>query len=103
MTTSEFGPPEIIGGQILFRMPDPDKELGYVNLVLEIMRPRVGPPFDYDDEIVAWQLKFPLPHADRMKDMFELVWPDGRNEDVGDPTNPVRAGGPFGDKSVVEF
>lgn len=103
MTSTEFGPPELIGGQILFRMPDPDKELTHVNLVQEIMRPRVGPPFDYNDEIGAWQLKFPLPYADRMEYMFELVWPDGRNQYVGDPNNSLRAGGPFGDKSVIEF
>ena len=103
MTENPTPPPEVIGGQVLFRMPDPDHELTYVNLVQEIMRPRVGPPFDYNDEIGAWQLKFPLPHADRMEYMFELVWPDGRNEFVGDPWNAVRAAGPFGDKSVVEF
>lgn len=103
MSQTPLPPPEVIGGQVLFLMPDPDHELTYVNLVQEIMRPRVGPPFDYNDEIGAWQLKFPLPHADRMEYMFELVWPDGRNEYVGDPTNPLRAGGPFGDKSVVEF
>jgi len=96
-------PPEVIGGQILFRMPDPDHELEHVNLVQEIMRPRVGPPFDYNDEIGAWQLKFPLPHADRMEYMFELMWPDDRNEYVRDPTNTVRSPNPFGDKSVVEF
>lgn len=103
MSEVPIAAPEVIGGQVLFRMPDPDHELSYVNLVQEIMRPRVGPPFDYNTEIGAWQLKFSLPHADRMEYLFGLVWPDGRNEYVSDPTNPVRAGGPFGDKSVVEF
>ena len=34
---------------------------------------------------------------------FELRHPDGWREEVCDPTNPRRAPGAFGDKSVVEF
>ena len=95
--------PELVGGQIHFVMPDPDHELKWVNLVQEVMRPRVGPPFEYNSDTRDWRLKFPRPDADRMEYMFELVFSDGHNEYVCDPGNPLGAPGPFGYKSVVEF
>jgi enterochelin esterase family protein len=49
------------------------------------------------------ELRFPTPEADRMEYLFELVHKDGRRELVCDPANPLRAPGPFGDKSVIEF
>ncbi len=101
--TETLGPPELIGGQILFRMPDPDRDLKLVNLVQGVMRPRVGPAFDYNQDIGAWQLRFPRPDADRMEYMFEVVFPDGGNHFVRDPTNPLTAPSPFGDKSVIEL
>ena len=95
--------PQLVGGQIIFRMPDPDHELKVVNLVQEVMRPRVGPAFEYNEDTRDWRLKFPRPDADRMEYMFELVFADGGNEYVTDPLNSLRAPNPFGDKSVIEF
>lgn len=102
-TTAIAEAPQLVGGQIIFRMPDPDHELKVVNLVQEVMRPRVGPAFEYNSDTRDWRLKFPRPDADRMEYMFELVFADGRNEYVSDPLNPGRAPNPFGDKSVIEF
>ena len=72
-------------------------------LFQEVAMPRGGwrllPTVDGD----ALELRFPLPEADRMEYLFELVYTDGRSELVCDPANPLRAPGPFGDKSVIEF
>ncbi len=95
--------PELVGGHIHFRMADPDRDLAHVNLVQEVRRPRVGPSFDYNAGLSGWKLRFPKPEVDRMEYMFELVWPDGRNEYVCDPANPNRTPNPFGDKSVIKF
>jgi enterochelin esterase-like enzyme len=101
--TRTHSPPELVGGQILFRVPDPDGDLAGVNLVQEIMRPRIGPPFKYNADLGMWTLTFPRPDADRMEYMFEITHRDGGSGMVTDVTNPLRAPGPFGDKSAIEF
>jgi enterochelin esterase family protein len=65
-------------------------------LAQEVARPRPGPPFEWHDG--AWRLDFPRPEVDRLE---YLIGIDGRY--VSDPGNPLRAPGPFGDKSVVEW
>ena len=60
------------------------------------MRPRPGPPFTWADG--AWRLRFPRAEIDRMEYLLGL---DGSF--VPDPANPLRAPGPFGDKSVIEW
>jgi enterochelin esterase-like enzyme len=62
----------------------------------EVLRPRPGPPFEWTDG--AWRLSFPRPDVDRMEYLLGL---DGSF--VVDPANPLRAPGPFGDKSVIEW
>ena len=62
----------------------------------EIVRPRPGPPFEWRDG--AWRLTFPRPDVDRLEYLLGI---DGSF--VPDPSNPLRAPGPFGDKSVVEW
>ena len=62
----------------------------------ELARPRPGPPFVWADG--AWRLDFARPEADRMEYLLGI---DG--DFVPDPANPLRAPGPFGDKSVVEW
>ena len=62
----------------------------------EVVRPRPGPPFEWRDG--AWRLRFARPNADRME---YLIGIDGSF--APDPSNPLRAAGPFGDKSVVEW
>jgi enterochelin esterase-like enzyme len=88
---------------IVFRQPDADRALAGVRLFQEIHRPRNGPDFAYDDELGVWELRFPIPDADRMEYMLELVHKDGGSELIRDPHNEAAAPGPFGDKSVIEF
>ena len=77
-------------------LPDPGRALRRVLLAQEVERPRLGRPFRWADG--AWRLRFPRPPADRMEYLLEL---DGTLQP--DPTNPLRAPGPFGDKSVIEW
>jgi enterochelin esterase family protein len=65
-------------------------------LAQEVMRPRPGPPFRWEDG--TWRLDFPRPAADRLE---YLIGVDGGF--APDPSNPLRAPGPFGDKSVIEW
>ena len=48
-------------------------------------------------------LRLPMPEADRMEYQFELTRRDGSVAIVCDPANPLKAPGPFGYKSVLEF
>lgn len=77
-------------------MPDPHRLYREVVLAQEIVRPRVGPPFEWRDG--AWRLDFSRAEVDRMEYLLAI---DGRF--LPDPANPLRARGPFGDKSVVEW
>jgi len=88
---------------VLFRIPDEDEALSQVRLSQEIRRPRLGPEFLFDKTTKTWSLRFPRPDADRMEYMFVLTHKDGGEEWIPDPANPSRAGGAFGDKSVIEF
>jgi enterochelin esterase family protein len=62
----------------------------------EVTRPRRGPAFTWHDGV--WRLAFPRPDVDRLE---YLIGVDGGF--APDPSNPMRAPGPFGDKSVVEW
>ena len=79
-----------------FTLPDAGHRFGEVVLGQDVRRPRHGPPFDWEDG--AWRLAFPRPDADRMEYLLGI---DG--DFRPDPANPLRAAGPFGDKSVVEW
>jgi enterochelin esterase family protein len=62
----------------------------------EVSRPRPGPAFAWSDG--AWRLRFERPPLDRLEYLVGVngAW-------ATDPTNPRRAPGPFGDKSVIEW
>jgi len=77
-------------------VPDPDRGYRKVVLAQEIVRPRVGPPFEWRDGM--WRLDFSRADVDRMEYMLGI---DGRY--LPDPANPRHARGPFGDKSVIEW
>ena len=88
--------PLALADAVDFELPDPERRFERVSLYQEIARPRVGPPFELNGG--AWQLRLPRPRADRLEYLLEI---DGAL--TTDPTNPLRAPGPFGDKSVIEW
>jgi enterochelin esterase family protein len=95
--------PLVEGSDIVFRIPDPDHGFEAVHLYQELVRPRNGPAFTWRNSQKAWELRLPAPDAWRFEYLIELVHEDGGSEMVPDPTNPLRAPGAFGDKSVVEL
>jgi enterochelin esterase-like enzyme len=101
MAVAEATGPAVSGTEVVFSFPDPRRRLRAVNLAQEVQRPRLGPPFVRRGR--NWELRFPRPDVDRMEYQLELVHRDGGREWINDPANPLRAAGPFGEKSVVEF
>ena len=88
--------PRVREDAVDFVLPDPERRFGEVVLGQEVARPRTGPPFEWRDG--AWRLTFPRPDVDRLEYLIGLDGAFGP-----DPGNPLRAPGPFGDKSVVEW
>jgi len=77
-------------------LADPEHRYSEVVLGQEVTRPRPGPRFAWRDGM--WRLTFVRPEVDRLE---YLLGVDGTF--APDPGNPLRARGPFGDKSVVEW
>jgi enterochelin esterase family protein len=61
------------------------------------------PEMPFVRERTEWWLRLPRPPVDRMEYLFEVEDANGRRHTILDPTNPDRAPGAFGEKSVVEF
>ena len=91
------------GGEFVLSLADPERRLRKVRLVQELWRPRVGPEFVRVDGGRAWELHIRLPDVDRMEYRLELTDADGSTAVACDPENPLRAPGPFGEKSVLEL
>lgn len=51
----------------------------------------------------TWKLVAPRPEVDRLEYQFELIDRAGRSTRIVDPENPLRASGPWGEKSVLEL
>jgi enterochelin esterase family protein len=77
-----------------------DAKLTGVALLHELTRPR---RVEFTRTGSTFRLRFPRPQADRFEYLLELTRRPGTRQIGPDPTNPLRAPGPFGDKSVVEF
>ncbi len=84
----------------VFSLTDGRRALAGVSLAHELRRPRRVP---FERHGRRWELTFPRPDVDRIEYLLELGHGDGTSELVPDPTNPLRAPGPFGEKSVLEF
>ena len=69
----------------------------------DVARPRWGVDFTRAPTADEWVLFFPRPDALRMEYVLELVHAGGGSEVIPDPSNPQRAAGAFGDRSVIEF
>jgi enterochelin esterase-like enzyme len=101
MAVAETTGPAVSEQEVVFSVPDAGRALRAVNLAQEVQRPRLGPPFTR--VVRRWELRFRRPEVDRMEYQLELVHRDGGREWINDPANALRAPGPFGEKSVVEF
>jgi enterochelin esterase-like enzyme len=98
-STARHGAP---GAEAVLFLADPERRLRRVRLVQELWRPRRGPDFTGTGD-GSWELRFVPPPVERMEYQLELTDADGRVEVVCDPGNPLRARGPFGEKSVLEL
>jgi len=78
------------------------RDRGYrrVALLHELRRPRTVP---FRRRGARWELRLPRPPVLRFEYLLEVEHRDGRIERLPDPDNPLRAAGPLGEKSVVEF
>lgn len=101
MPASLTSGPVIRRGAVTFSLPDEDREFERVTLCQEITRPRMGPNFERADN--RWELTWPRPEADRAEYKLEIASLTGGAQVICDPTNPLRAPGPYGDKSVVQW
>lgn len=89
------------GDSLVFRFADPGSALTGVRLQQDVRLP--GELLGFVREGDQWVLRVARPEVDRMEYSLELQHADGRSEWVCDPDNPLRAGGAFGDKSVLEM
>ena len=93
--------PEVREHTIVFRFADPGHTYAAVGLLQDLRRPRDWTPLERTDD--GWVVTFPRLDVDRMEYQFKLVRPDGGEDYVCDPANPLRVPGAFGDKSVVHL
>jgi enterochelin esterase family protein len=102
MSLQALSKPTSSPGTIRLSFPDPSRDLTRVRLLHELGRPR---ELDFERAARArtWTLDLALPGADRLEYLLELTRRNGDRHVGPDPTNPLRARGPFGDKSVVEL
>jgi enterochelin esterase-like enzyme len=89
--------PRVTDDVVEFALTDP--QLQHVALLHELRRPR---RIVFVRNGKTFRLHFPRPDADRFEYLLELTR-RGTPRVTPDPSNPLRAQGPFGEKSVVEF
>jgi enterochelin esterase-like enzyme len=83
------------------RLPDRHRRLESVRLVQDVGLPAAATNLAYTAG--AWRLTAPRPDVDRLEYLYEIVDHNQARTTITDPTNPLRAPGAFGDKSVLEF
>ena len=82
---------------IEFVLPDPDGTVSAVRLWQEAGL--AGDTLQFHRDGALWRLQLPVPVLERLEYLDEIRWADGGFAMLPDPTNPLRVGGPFGDKS----
>jgi enterochelin esterase-like enzyme len=93
--------PQVTADAVTFTLPDDGPALEGTRLLPALSLDEGGLDFAYADG--AWRLTVGRPPVRRMEYRFQLRHVAGGVEEICDPTNPLRAPGAFGDKSVVEF
>ena len=86
---------------VTLRLQDRHARLRGVRLSQDIRIP--GDRLDFSYRRGWWTLRVQRPAVDRMEYLLELRHPNEGRETIPDPANPLRVGGAFGDKSVIEF
>jgi enterochelin esterase family protein len=99
-TTAAWEGPADSATSALLSFPDPRRELESVALLHELERPRRIP---FERTGGFWELRLARPPVARLEYLLELRGRDGETGVGPDPANPLRAEGPFGEKSVLEF
>jgi enterochelin esterase-like enzyme len=102
MATAAATGPLVGADEVTFRFADPTRALAEVALAHELRQPR-RVPFQRGPRRGTWVLEFRVRDADRMEYMLELTQRGQGPRLIADPANPLRAPGPFGEKSVVEL
>jgi enterochelin esterase family protein len=93
--------PLVTDDSVTFRFPEVDPTLDGLRLL-----PALSPHdtnLDFDHAGGEWRLTLARPPVHRMEYRFQLQHHTGDTEEICDPSNPRRAPGAFGDKSVIEF
>lgn len=101
MLPAVSGSPVAAGEAVRFTVADPGRALAGVRLYQELSRPYDGPEMAWEHGI--WTVAVATRGASRVEYLLSIRHPDGRVDTGPDPANPLRAPGPFGDKSVVEL
>lgn len=90
--------------ELVLRVADPHRRLTAVRLVSDLFKRGAAPAYARDEDGTAWVLRLPRPESvARLEYLLEVEDADGPTRLVQDPDNPLRAPGPFGDKSVLEL
>jgi enterochelin esterase-like enzyme len=102
-----FAPGPVVDSDgVTFRLVDRHRRLARVSLRQELGHIR---PTALHRQRGGWTLRLErptvdgAPSLDRMEYLFEIEDHNGHSATITDPGNPHRAGGAFGDKSVVAF
>jgi enterochelin esterase-like enzyme len=93
----------VAADEVVLRVEDPKRRFRAVHLVDEVSKRLPPRPFIRPAGSTSWELHFQRPPVDRMEYILEVSYQDGRTRLVPDPGNPLRATGPFGERSVLEF
>ncbi len=85
---------------VTFVVADPGRRLAAVRLRPDV--PIAG-PLDFVRRGPRWELTAGQPPVARMEYLLDVSYQDGSTEVIPDPSNPLKADGAFGVKSVREF
>lgn len=81
-----------------------DRHVRAVRLHSDVTRRNGAPPFRRRGRTQTWELRLARPEGlHRFEYQLEIERADGSREVIADPTNPLRARAPFGERSVLEF
>lgn len=100
LTSPSVAAPIAEAHRVTFRLADPNGRLRAVRLMQDL---GLAHPLDFTRRSGLWTLRLPRPPVDRMEYLFEVVEHNEKHATITDPGNPLRTGGAFGDKSVVQF